>query len=491
MKKRILNMLIAAILVLSFMPVITSAEDDLFRYEVDFEDFTSAEKTSPGAVLQAISNRLGSDTIPKHIQSLYAVHTSKVIRFPGNAYGGDKMQAAYKNNDTKQGLILDGSENTVCVEDGKLQVRRNWDYTDERYFAFRIYYNQDNKAPLLTGGVRFKMDLCLDTYMTEKTQLIKWIVFGKEYDADLFRISIEGSNLYICPGNDGSWNKKDYLVIDDFTVGETYSFDFILNLDSSTLSINLNGEDKGIRNMNPEIKEFGWIQFANRRPDGASNFNFALDNIVFEKIPAPELISTNVSNGEEGVELFIPELEFSEPLLKSSVKGMSLYAFDEKVSDAVFELSEDKTKAYLKTPLDYSTLYTIKTDFNVKSESTLSVKSSEISFHTAHKPAQLTLTEAITFDKASLLANDTVTASAKFKNNTEKSEDILLIAALYSADSTMEDIEISKVTVPAGEDASVIVSMTLPKDITGKTLKVYAWNSYRKVQITAASASLE
>ena len=149
-------------------------------------------------------------------------------------------------------------------------------------------------------------------------------------------------------------------------------------------------------------------------------------------------------------------------------------------------MSEDGTKITLKTPLEYSAPYKIEAKTGLKSTGGVEAAPFELRFHTMHKPAAVLTDAPVSFDKTSLAAGETVTASGVFSNPTENTEYVDLIVALYTSENIMEDIRIKRVELSAGaENVTGSLSITLPGDVAGKKLRAYTWSGFDETDIVS------
>lgn len=253
----------------------------------------------------------------------------------------------------------------------------------------------------------------------------------------------------------------------------------------------INGVEVGVTDRDySDISSLKFMHFSNRL-SATKDVDLYVDNIYVKQCKKPKIVSTTVTDGMVGAEINAPEFQFNTPISEETINEISLTKNGEKVEDASFILSEGGTKVRLSAPLEYSSLYILKISDNLKSIDGIAADPVEYSFHTKHKPAALTKTGNASFDKVSLNAGETVTVSANFSNSTIKAEDVVVILAIYSPENIMESVKLEKFSInPGSVDAPVSANITLPDDVSGKTLRAYFWNGFDCTEIITDSVSI-
>ncbi len=485
MKKIICHILIATILIMS-LPLIACADEELKNYEIDFSSFSDEQKATPGTIMSAIT-----EATP--FTASYSVRGSKPITGPGSSVYGEDWEGVYKAGNFANGKVLDGDKNNVLIEGEQLVLKRDFTYTeggsaDSRFLTLTL------DEPITGGGVLVKFNIDLKTELLTSGYHTSFIPLMDESSKTICTFNIYGNKFYLKGKNESSWNADSGLLTGGFGVG-MHSVEMAMDLDNGTAHVMLDGVSCGTREINA-INQLSIIRFGHMYTNGAvrETMDIGLSGISISQIEKPAIVETNVTDGQKGAVIDAPVFKFNIPMNPKAIGNISLYANDAKMENAEFSLSEDGQTLMLLTPLNYSTPYRIEFGKDVSALNGLNIPQQSYSFHTGHKPALLTYNNDFAFlDSESqpitaLTGGANVCAQASFTNASDSdAQQVMLILALYSDDEIMESIKLTTVSIAKGETAQTVVNMTMPEDVSGKTLRAYAWDGYGSANIIMTS----
>lgn len=483
--KKLCSLAIAVIMLATPMSMFSYAEttEDLKTFELKFDEFTEAEKASPGAIMETISSKLP-------VAARYSVRGGRGrIYHTGSDTNGEDNANVYKNGRISDGKILDGVNNNVFIEDDKLVLKRDFSHKESDAFDHRAFVMKFNE-PIESGGLLIKFTFDFRSGFTnDGCYSTCFIRFGDDKEEPLTNFNLYGKKLYL-QGLDDEWHGSYALLRTDFTTG-IHEFELAVDLDARTARATVDGVSyptKKLRRDGP----FGSLQFDHLYygDNNAVSLEYGISNLSVSQIKQPKIVSSNVINGETGRDLSTPQIHFNTPMNPKTTSNVSLYKKGEKVGDAAFTLSEDGLTLTLDTPLAYSTPYEIKIGDGFCTMDGLGITEQSISFHTGHKPAPVRydgdfqLQDADEQPVGELTGGTTVKAVAHFTNTTDSGpEPVLLLAGVYGADGCMESICATSLSVAAGVTEKGELPITLPEDMTGKTLRVFAWSGYDHAQM--------
>lgn len=328
------------------------------------------------------------------------------------------------------------------------------------------------------GEVGYKFGTTITEGVVELGFKVKF-VGGSNYQS---RFYVGGENIFGVAGGRLYSGNKNIPINDPIDITFRYN-----GGTGSPVSASFNGKpceeltNKVLKNS----KYFSISHFSNKLSE-KSSVDLYFDDFYIKHYKIPKLVSANISDGETAVALNAPELTFNIPIDSATLEFLKLEKNGKTVEDAEFILSEDGTKITLKTPLEYSAPYKIEAKTGLKSTGGVEAAPFELRFHTMHKPAAVLTDAPVSFDKTSLAAGETVTASGVFSNPTENTEYVDLIVALYTSENIMEDIRIKRVELSAGaENVTGSLSITLPGDVAGKKLRAYTWSGFDETDIVS------
>lgn len=381
----------------------------------------------------------------------------------------------YLSNYKKDGYteITDylNENNDFSIESGRLKIAKQGGYgTVANNFKFTF--------PNTAGQLRISFDLEIKSYSGYSTSGIQ--INGKNGG---FSGGMMGGDLHL------QWNVARFNT--DFADGSSHKAEFLIDLDTrqywgisdnTVLSNGMITLDKSNK-----VSDIGSFLFSTLCSGGEDNTLYYIDNFKVTKVDKPQVTSTNIPTGSSPVGTDPLYMEFNVPMNEDSLRLIKLYEGDKLLEELDYQISADKKRVMLNTPLKNSTIYKVAIgDRAVMAENGFYIGKAEYTVYAEHKAPAVSLDAAAGFTTGQ---DDSVKVSGALSNSGTKPMKAVLILVQYEGDK-VKKIESKTYQLAAGESAKQISATILPEATVGtSTYRAFFWCGDSLMELIAPAAS--
>ncbi len=444
-------------------------------YVANFEEFDGTE--SVGTIMGTLNEyKAEPDWITQ-----YAVNGSKYIRYPADnyptSYGGyiETANSMRWGQNAANPYILDGTDNRVYVKDGKLNLERNFTVpstaTDVTTHDGRIFAIMAGKTEnyIKSGGVHVKFDLNLKTSFSGlyNTSFINFV--------GLFSMGVNGSKLFFKGPDQETW--QTLALLTNFGTG-LYTFDFMVDLDSNKVLVNINGTDYGPYTITDSANGFYSLNFSHTASQvkAATELDFELDNISIIPVGTPKVLETEISGFEESITVDFDQLMTAPSgaiTVTDSVGG---------TVDCAVALAENGYQ-YVITPASGTLpagVYTVTIPVQTAANGLKTAETTVTYTRQASNSAVLEVADCKVYGELS--ANSAIKVEATFKNISADAQKPWVGVALYDASGNIKKIACGEIDIAAGEKGTAEVTFKAPEDAGQNAyIRVFAWDAIASI----------
>lgn len=469
MKKQIILLLtFMFVLFVGLQTVTFAAGEEINGYVVYQADFNTLENTATVADIQSYLSGIFTNT---DSQPFYKVIGPNSTWYQSTVPGGGTLPSDLKE---KQSLT---------IEDGRLKLSK---FSSSLQSLLSFYIPTVTSVP-----VEISMDISTASNFADGTNVTFLTLYNDAEAGGRFSIA-NGKLSYSISGYTPNWNY-------DFKAGDhNIKFHLPFAVQKST-AVNFTVDGAYRAGTGHRMGGFNRIvmHLPQTCPTNAIDENsnegveIYIDNISIKTAIEPmiekvDIGGNEVNDGDTATEVNTLTVIFTGPITETEAEKIQLLKND-VLLDSDFVLSEDGKKMTFTGSLQYSCAYRIVMNDDIKSVNGLYFPETSVSFHTKHEaspiiPGDVVITDAVTSEPVTDLSTaDEVYIASTFVNNTQIIQNGSMIIALYR-DGMMEKIEYKTLPIAANQSEVLGITLQMPEDKSGLTMKVMKWESYHTMR---------
>lgn len=279
----------------------------------------------------------------------------------------------YVSNYPKDGYtkITDylNENNDFSIEDGRLKIAKQGGYVKcANTFKFTF--------PATSGQVRISFDMEVKSYSGYSTS----------------GITIGGNNFSFVPRVMFGYfelTKDKQMFATNIANGQNHKIEFLIDLDTHKIWGYCDGTEQSqdcvtlSTGVSQNISSFTLQTLCS---GGEDNTLYYIDNFKVTKVDKPQVTSTNIPTGSNPVGTDPLYMEFNVPMNEDSLRLIKLYEGDKLLEELDYQISADKKRVTLNTPLKNSTIYKVAIgDRSVMAENGFYIGKAEYTVYAEHK----------------------------------------------------------------------------------------------------------